>query len=56
MNKELIAGQCESCGADYRFEANLDAPVICPTCLKESLNWDTVEYSQMAPFIVTITK
>jgi predicted Zn-ribbon and HTH transcriptional regulator len=56
MIQELIAGQCENCGTDYRFETVLDYPVFCPTCKLETQNWDTVGYSQMAPFMIEIIK
>jgi uncharacterized OB-fold protein len=57
MNKkELIQGQCENCGAEYRFPADLTNinAITCPDCGKYTENWDTVNGSQMAPSIIVI--
>ena len=53
---EEIKGQCESCGEDYSMMVNLnyDVNVVCPKCGEHTDNWDTVNGSQFAPFIVTI--
>lgn len=54
QKKELIAGQCENCGDDYRFRTYIQKPIICPHCNEETQNWDTVGYSQMAPSLVML--
>ena len=30
--------------------------IICPHCKQETQNWDTVGYSQMAPFMIEIIR
>lgn len=59
MAKELVKGQCESCGRNYRrhIEPNADGSitVVCK-CGEISENWDTPNSPQMAPNIVAITR
>lgn len=54
---EEIAGQCENCGTEYRFRVRLDgSPIHCPSCKKETQNFDTTTGSLFAPSIVEIIK
>ena len=52
---ELINGQCENCGHDYTFTADITKDVLCPKCSQLTENWDTVAYSQMAPSVVVVS-
>ena len=54
MKKELIKGQCEHCGKDYEFSVELNGRIQCPQCLNFTENWDTVNGSQFAPFLLKI--
>lgn len=51
---EKISGQCENCGHEYVMMADLKKPVTCLNCWNETQNWDTVNGSQMAPFLVEV--
>ncbi len=54
-----IEGNCEYCGADYKFETDLNNQihdekndvygVVCPSCKKVSQNFDTTHGSLFSP-------
>lgn len=52
---ELINGQCESCGYNYKMIANLSKEVICKKCDEKTQNFDTVKGTLMAPSVVSIS-
>lgn len=51
-----IKGQCEHCGNEYQLMTRLywDTNITCPKCGELTDNWDTVDSSMFAPFIVGI--
>lgn len=59
QEKELVKGQCEHCGRNYRRhiepKASGEIEVICK-CGKISENWDTPNSPQMAPSIIELTR
>ncbi len=55
---EQIKGQCEECGHDFSLnvDTSKSVEVHCEKCGNQTDNWDTVNGSMLAPFIVKIIK